>query len=93
MHLAAVEMLNWILNPSIKLNTRDFELFGELNRHDTLDKRGRSVQEIIDSGTPPLTLLLNLLLESIVFFFILLVKSGHSLVEPFFCERRIHNTL
>jgi hypothetical protein len=85
-------MLSWILNPGIELNTRDFELLEKLNRHDTLGEWGRPIQEIVDSGTPLLTLLLNLQLESVVFFFILFIKSGNGLVEPPFCERRVHDS-
>jgi hypothetical protein len=84
MLLVVVKILSWIFDPSIKLNTQDFELVGELNRHDTLGKWGRPIQEAIHSGSFSLIPPLDLLLEPVAFFFILLVESDNSFVKPSF---------
>jgi hypothetical protein len=92
MCLVVVKILDWIFDPGIKLNTWDFELVGELNHQDTLSKWGRPIQEAIHSGSFSLIPLVDLLLEPVVFFFMLLVESDDSFVEPSFSEQRIHNT-
>jgi hypothetical protein len=52
---------------------------------------GKSYQEATHLGCFSLIPLLDLLLELIEFFFILVVESGDSFVEPSFSEQRIHD--
>jgi hypothetical protein len=66
MRLVVIKMLGWIFNPGVSLDGRDFEFFGELNRHDMLGEWGGSIQEAVHSRNFPLALLLDLLLQLVI---------------------------